>query len=269
MYDKKEKAIVVRDSSQCEMLDPSTRVYIGSEFCELQLPSLEEYDQFRKICEEKKINGTLLTPVCTEKGLQKCSALLQFAKKADFIDEIVVNDWGILHMLDHDTMSYKRILGRLLVSRYLMKEHCMYKQGENNIGSFPEAFVDFLKKNDLNRLEFNFVGHLRAAHEQLHANEIRAHLYVPYSYISVSRYCTAEFDYVRISNRIKESCSRECFTISAKRIQEKMCSDFVMHGNTLLTQAETPTGSDLLLIDRIVDNSASDIQRAFEEANSE
>jgi hypothetical protein len=71
-----------------------TRLVAGSEYCQNRLPSLKTLAVLRR-----HAPVTLATSILTDEGLASASALISAAFRRDLIDEVIVNDWGLLEPL--------------------------------------------------------------------------------------------------------------------------------------------------------------------------
>ncbi|WP_088185733.1 hypothetical protein [Desulfosporosinus sp. FKA] len=91
-----------------------TRIYFGQEFCERSIPSLREVLDVYSRAREYGQELTLVTPYVTENGLTKLRQLLQGLSKEGLALEVVVNDWGILYLLNQEYPGFKPIIGRQL-----------------------------------------------------------------------------------------------------------------------------------------------------------
>ena len=71
-----------------------TRLVAGSEYCQNKLPDLKTLAALRR-----RAPVTLATSILTDEGLATASALISAAFRRDLIDEVIVNDWGLLQPL--------------------------------------------------------------------------------------------------------------------------------------------------------------------------
>jgi hypothetical protein len=94
--------------------DQVRRIYVGDEFCVHRLPDLARLEDVCSVAAEKGLDVTLLSPPVTDDGLERCTPLLRFLEKEAPGSEVVVNDWGLLHLLDEKHPSLSVAAGRLL-----------------------------------------------------------------------------------------------------------------------------------------------------------
>lgn len=94
-----------------------SRVYIGSYFCEglfLKLSGFS-FDGFTRFLEERKAKGTLVVPICRQASLGAAKDVIHLAEKYAIIDEIVVNDVGMLAFIRNSFPAKKVHLGRMFL----------------------------------------------------------------------------------------------------------------------------------------------------------
>ncbi|MCM2266996.1 MAG: hypothetical protein NDI60_04395 [Elusimicrobiales bacterium] len=71
-----------------------TRLVAGSEYCQNRLPDLKTLAALRR-----HAPVTLATSILTDEGLAAVSALIAAAFRRGLMDEVIVNDWGLLEPL--------------------------------------------------------------------------------------------------------------------------------------------------------------------------
>lgn len=165
------------------------RIYLGSYFCDkymlktINIMIRIAADYFRK----EGIRITLVVPVFSEHILQGGKNAIEQAlySYADLIDEIVVNDYGMLRYLKHLRgeygYSFGLIAGRLFFRNY---RDARFAQGENISGPifFPAELKGLVEAADLDLV-----------HEWMDFSEIpeeiRIHIHYPYVYATCSAIC--------------------------------------------------------------------------------
>jgi hypothetical protein len=214
-----EQALSIHTIRQLAFLrDDFTRLYFGVEFCERRMPSVEDVLRIVECVRERGLSLTLLTPFVTDAGLEKLESLLSGLRSTHMQAEVVFNDWGVLDLLRCDYPEFSPVMGRLLNKT---------KRGPrimNIIDKLPEscrdyfescvlsvgAACDFLKQRTVYRVEFdNQLQGIRLEHTD---PEIKKTLYVPYVFVSATRYCLVagcadpgRMDYVGV-----QDCGCEC-----------------------------------------------------------
>jgi hypothetical protein len=244
-------------------LDNLTHLYVGDEFCERLLPSyllLEElFSRFNR--SQKKIS--IVTPYLTNKGIKQLLSIIDWVYTKNFRCEIIINDWAVLEILRNYKDRFELIAGRLLISRYFSKFHLhcrsrkfsKTKKKRNFYCFFPESFLDFLKKNNIFRLEFNSLDHLKATNNQLFKRGFKSHIYFPFMYLTTSRYCTYPGGHGTRVNKSIVSCNNECKSLYAVMKNNKFLSEIFVKGNTYFTKITEKKDRVSAASDRIIYNS--------------
>lgn len=192
------------------------RIYAGSSFCGKYF--LEQSDATVKdlvqICESENIKITLVLPVFSEgdleNGKKKLAHIIHMAK--DTIDELTVNDYGMLSYLDSKKDQFPQAinLGRLFMKDYRDPRYEAYFQ----IPWKPKVFTDYFKKlldeYKIKTCEFDMT------HKEMNFCEVPAGVeigvHAPFCYQTVGRIC----EYASIHKGITEkfrpnaSCENDC-----------------------------------------------------------
>ncbi|MBA7527206.1 hypothetical protein ES705_19381 [subsurface metagenome] len=90
-------------------------IYYGQETCENLIPSLKHLEQAVEYCSQNKYIFTLATPYVGPKGMERLKKLFDYLHSNAPDCEVVVNDFGVLHLLNTQYPNIKVILGRLLI----------------------------------------------------------------------------------------------------------------------------------------------------------
>lgn len=127
--------------------------------------------------------------------------------------EIVINDWGMIKLLEDKTDYFTLSLGVLLNKRKKDPRY-IYKKGyeknkdmmsENNLNS--KIFSDFLKENKIERYEYENCGYEILIGEGKHS------LQMPFYVTNTSQYCTLYAmckNLDRGSQKLVNSCPKYC-----------------------------------------------------------
>lgn len=258
-----EKAFFASNTGEIEKLGRSLdRVYFGREFCERLLPSKKEVVLAKGLCEKHGISFSLVTPFLSDKGL---SLALKLAKSLSKEDELVVNDYGLLHSVNSSNLDLQFVAGRLLNRQYRDPRISSFK------GRVPEDFLlhltqssasskefqKFLLQNNVKRVEFDnllqgtSVGQARPG--------LRYSLYSPFVFVSTSRMClSANCDRLSFHNRVGVlPCNKECLRYSFVLKNRLFKQPLFLFGNTVFFRNEKLPGKTALLkgnFDRLVSN---------------
>jgi len=241
--------------------DDFSRLYFGNEFCQRLIPSAEELEQVLDFASEKSLTFTLVTPYVTDEGLGILESLLLKIEQTKPGSEVVVNDWGVLHLLNESHSDLEPVMGRLL---HKMKRGPRFM---NLIDILPESTIDyfqscsldsplyrrFLVERRVRRVELDNL--LQGIALDLSHSEISGSLYVPYAYISTTRLCLAVS--CDVSGKEDEigifPCQRECQKYTFLLTHPVMPLPIIRKGNTMFFMNEkVPENMTEKNINRIV-----------------
>jgi hypothetical protein len=235
-----------------------SRLYYGNEFCQHLIPSLDEIKQVSDFTRMRSLAFTLVTPFVTNEGLQALKPLLSYVVKHTASSEVVINDWGVLRMAKEQFPSLTLVLGRLLtkqkrgprllrLTRRMPPEMIEHFRASNI--DVP-IVVDFLRQKGIERVELdNLLQGISRGKDVL-----RASLYVPYVFVTTTRYCISAFcerqdHFSRDITACRKECSRYIFDLTHKNMPVPL----MLKGNTQFFKNETlPDDFEALHIDRIV-----------------
>lgn len=236
-----------------------TRIYFGQEFCERLLPSKDELEKLCAFSEKEGVPLTLVTPYVTDKGLLKLEKLIElFALKMPKA-EIVFNDWGVFQFIEESFSELKPVLGRLLnkqkrgpritnIIDQVPKETREYYTGASLDVS---TTAGFLKKKGIMRVEFDNL--LQGLNMTGLDPEIKRSLYLPYLFISTTRFCLTANCESGDSGVGVMPCYRECQNYSFNLNNPVMKTPLIRRGNTIFALNENiPDVVSRGEIDRIV-----------------
>jgi hypothetical protein len=205
-----------------------TRLYFGQEFCEKALPTLKELTKAIETAEQKGMEFTLVTPYVTEEGLSEVKVLLEHLVKLMPQAEVVVNDWGVLEILNQNYPSLTPVLGRLLNKvirdpRMLayhkkaqfkisqeksLEDFCQSYRRSNLAGEPMQALLASYK---VTRIEMDLPP--QGLDEQLKIWGYDSSLYLPYGVITTGRICLLHSWGVEEKQKFKPfvgACDRKC-----------------------------------------------------------
>lgn len=90
------------------------RLYFGQEFCERKLPSRDQLARALAWAREHDLRFTLMTPPLTDDGIDAVERLLTLLEADGEAHEVVVSDFGLLHVTARRHPGVAPVLGRLL-----------------------------------------------------------------------------------------------------------------------------------------------------------
>ncbi len=216
-----------------------TRIYFGQEFCEKLLPSKDDLEKLGAFSERAGVPLTLVTPYVTDKGLLSLEKLIEFFAEKMPKAEIVFNDWGVFQFTEENFPELKPVLGRLLnkqkrgpritnIIEQVPKETRDYYRGASLDVS---VIAGFLKKKKIFRAEFDNL--LQGLDMSGLDKEIKRSLYLPYLFISTTRFClTANCD-VGDTRVGVMPCHHECQKYTFNLNNPVMKRTLIRKGNTI------------------------------------
>ncbi|MBF0331953.1 MAG: hypothetical protein HQL17_08485 [Candidatus Omnitrophica bacterium] len=186
-----EKALLLQRSdilkAKRDSLSKYDAVYIGSDFCPHLMPSVKEVQHLRKVFDKKIV---LATPVLTTQGV---AGILRFIRRrsiVSLIDEMVVNDWGLLHKINSIKINVSVGLLMMYQLQRLSKEQ----------------LSDFFAQYRVKAIELDEIKYI----ENIPANT-KISLHYPLRFLCFARFCP----HVK---KIPSSCRQACYgkTIALK-----------------------------------------------------
>lgn len=173
-------------------LDRFSRVYLGAEFCEKNMPSPEDCDAAASAARSAGLPLTLVTPYMTEAGLVPFKQLIRHAAEAYPDMEVVVNDWGALNFIRRETPGLRPVAGRVLI-RQKKDPRIVHVQDGGMNEYFSQSlldsrrFTDFLAREGVGRAELDNPPHGVDFPDPAGAPALS--LYFPYVFLTTSRQC--------------------------------------------------------------------------------
>ncbi|MCF7887912.1 MAG: hypothetical protein K9L76_01390 [Candidatus Omnitrophica bacterium] len=135
-----------------KILAKSSGIYFGEEFCEFLVPSANIVKKAYTASRNIGKTFSFITTVASPKLINSYKKIFNFLNKQGKI-EVIVNDWGILHLLTQQFKNIEPVLGRMLTKtkRYIYKDFTPDKEG------LPLKDTSTIKRNQLRVLrETNF-----------------------------------------------------------------------------------------------------------------
>ncbi len=241
---------------------PVSRAYFGSEFCVELLPAEGE---LREVCRLTKNHGlalTLCTPPVTEGSLKGVLALLDILAKEDPTAEVVVNDWGVLHVLRRYPFTVaagrtfqknKRDPRILSLWSKLSPAMQSFYRGNNVL---QPSFLAFLQRLRVSRVEIDLPP-WGVAEELLRDSALPISLHVESTYVTTARACPTRAALIADS-AVGEGggrCLRPCVGTSFTLKNPAFAAPLRLQGNTYFIENEGAFNPELYAgtaVDRIV-----------------
>jgi hypothetical protein len=259
-----ERAIFITKVSQLRYVNKGySRLYYGQEFCERLIPSLKELKEILSFIMKKRMGFSFVTPYVTNTGLKKLKLLFELLRSMKVNCEVIINDWGILNLINHNYPNLSPVLGRLLTKQKrgprlikLLKRQTRIRLMQNpqnpkikhivfqkkfppdldfyykgsNASSVP-IIHDFLISQRIQRIELDNTG--QGLCLGLRKGMLSASVYLPYVYISTTFYClTAGCDQKKKSLLKNKPCSRQCQRYLFELRHKSMSKVIYLKGNS-------------------------------------
>ncbi len=235
------------------------RLYFGAEFCELNIPSIEDVKMAQDFAREHSMSFSLITPYVTDHGIGKVRELLGLIDDKENI-EIIINDFGILHMLSEEDRSFDLVLGRLLVKQKrgfgISSESKSYpKDLEKHFRSLNvdvQIIAEYLKQAGIQRVELDNL--LQGIDVKLRDVGLSGSLYYPYGYVTTTRFCPWSYSGSSWQN-LKNECQKSCRLDTLVFDGDIIAQAIYMRGNTqFYKKDDLPEDAiiDQMGIDRLV-----------------
>lgn len=242
-----------------------SRLYFGSEFCQLLAPTARELEEAIAGAQERKAAFTLATPYLGEGKLGEWLSLARVLSERAPGSEIVLNDWGLWLSVKEEGLGLAPVLGRLLarqkkgpeILRVLEEVPPDVVEHFASAGAASRQFAGFLKEEGFGRVELDWppLG-LRSSFK---GTGLKASLHHPWAHVTTTRLCPVSgCEDPRIAGRvtIPTACARECQRYTFELSHEWVPRKLVLKGNTQFLRAEKiPPAVELerLGIDRLVE----------------
>lgn len=191
------------------------RIYIGTSFCGQYFLNIKE-DQILGVmgfCKKQGIKVSLVLPIFTQKNLEKGKKKIKtfeafFVKE---IDEIVVNDYGMLRYI-HETYGKQinLVMGRLFMKDYREVRYQDYFNTRYQPKIFGQYIEKLVKQYEIKGMLFD------ATHKEIDFSHkpqgITIGVYEPYTYMTVGQICEIGSRHLPIEKKFRPNgpCQQEC-----------------------------------------------------------
>lgn len=228
-------------------------IYFGQETCENLIPTLKFVEQAVEYCNAKEYLFTFATPYVGPKGMEKLRKIFTYLDENAPDSEVVVNDYGVLHLLDTEFKNLTPVLGRLLIKmkrdpRFSLSgfeianveiknlKRIEVNQAEALQGSSLELSVyqEFLKEKGVERVGIDTVSQ-GVNSKALKKWGLPVDLYWPWTYITSNRSCTiaAYTQPGKETHPTDEPCNFQCKKYEFAFKSDKKMLPSVARGNAV------------------------------------
>jgi hypothetical protein len=205
-----KKAILINRIEQLDYWNKSySRVYFGNEFCMKLLPSDKECEKIIRFINDKKLKLTLIIPFTNDIELLKMKKFIKRFKNVLNCDEVVCNDFGVLHFLKRTQIKKEVILGRVL-----KKFHNLWlKKDFSDEYGIKKVEIDYLF-SDYKKARGSLKEKIKPG-SNFSKSKYEISFYYPYTLVFDTRWCVFcglfSSDYEKIKG-ITNSCNKECLS---------------------------------------------------------
>jgi len=254
-----EQAIFITKTENLKYWDEKyTILYFGIEFCETLIPIKDDLKEIIEFCDEKNINFTFVTPYVTDLGLNKLKPLLNDLNELNKEIEVVVNDFGVLDLINNKYTNLKPVLGRLLskqkkgprilnIKDKLPKEAWEHFQSSN---VDIDVMQNFLVENKVKRVELdNLIQGVK-----VELRKVKGSLYYPYVNVTTTRLCLTNGCDKRLKPKLGiHPCEKECQEYTFKLTNKDMPVTILLKGNSqFFRNDKLPENLEEMGIDRLI-----------------
>lgn len=240
------------------------RIYFGSEFCELIMPSDDDYFKAIEYCYEHGLRITLLLPPLSERMLHRIDGILRIVQRAPALVqcEVACNDIGVMHYIYSCDSSITLLRGRLFQKRLYDPrvdtpafENKLTFEGKkvyhnSSISSYEKCI---LKRMNIQRIEIDtYIDYLNT--ESI--SDFQHTCYLPFGFFTTGHMCMFQnylVDSDEKFNMKKSSCTKQCvkyYHAMSKRITEH--ESFITKNLMLFRSGNTVFYNNMIIGDEIL-----------------
>lgn len=226
-------------------------IYFGQETCENLIPSPRHIKEALAFCKENEYQFTFVTPYVGPKGMERLRKHFEYLDQEAPDAEVVVNDYGVLHLLDTEFKNLTPVMGRLLNKmkrdpRFSMSEFDIanieiknLKKVEDNQKEGMKAssyelpvYQEFLKVKGVERVGIDTLS-IPLDGKTIKKWGFPVDLYWPWTYITSSRSCAiaAHTQPGKETHPTSEPCKMQCRKFEFTFRSDKRMLPSVFRGN--------------------------------------
>ncbi len=189
---------------------PVTHIHLGNEFCERLISTPKKLKHVQLKTEQLGLGLTLVTPMLTDVGFGQLDKLLPELSEGS---EVVINDWGTLHLLYRDYPSLVPVLGRML--NKMIKDPRLPSEQWTQLHPYisqPEHFQSLLKRFNIDQMEMDVPPFAKT--EQFNSEPMGLSVHLPYGYTFKGRMCRIGSLNQKDNGKFitAHACQKECLT---------------------------------------------------------
>lgn len=229
-----EKSYFIKNLRDLSVLPVETkRVYFGSEYC-IRAVNKNYLEVLKKA--EKKYKISLLLPPLLESEIDNALKIIDQTKKnLNNLFEVVINDWGLLHLLSKNRdKKLSLVLGRILSYQKRGNQNLydvITSDDLNDVPILDDKMIHFLKSLGVERIEIDVPFYGVKINKK---PDIKLSVYRPFSVLSYTLNCPFTFE----KGIWKRSCRRQCINTFFIYNGGDAITDFLQCGKIYYTKSE-------------------------------
>lgn len=226
-----------REALQLAGYTSCERIYIGSSFCGKYFlaQTKAQIEEIVELCKNENLKITLELPTFSEgdleNGKRKIKEILESANS--ILDEITVNDFGMLTYLKNENCAKSINLGRLFMKDYRDPRYEEYFKQVLTPKIFTNYFKKIVKEYEIKCFEFDVTHQIVDYQEANGLVEVAIH--VPYCYQTVGRICEYASIHKPLEKKFRANmpCDISCAENRVTYHVEDGNIDYVRYGRTV------------------------------------
>jgi hypothetical protein len=234
-------------------IDEVIGIYYGQETCENLIPTLKHVQQAVEFCKQHEYNFSLVTPYVSPKGMDRLRKLFEYLNAEEPGTEVVINDFGVMHLLNKEYSNLKPVLGRLLIKmkrdpRFSVSGFEIANVEIKNLKRVEEnqrealqgaslelpVYQEFLKSKDVQRVSLDTLSQ-GMNQKALKKWGFPVDLYWPWTYVTSSRSCAiaAHTQIRKEFHPTDEPCQYQCEKYEFTFTSDKKMFTSIFRGNSV------------------------------------
>lgn len=233
-------------------------IYYGSELCINKFLHMSNLDRVINYCIKYNKTFCFMTPFVPENSFEEFVFLFENVCKSNVKKEIIVNDFGIMQMINENykdklELTYGRLLNRMKKSPSIM--NYFNKFNEDSKMALQTSAVnnqytfELLQRYGYRNIQYENVLQSNRLHFEPHFNN---HLLLPCVQVSTSRKCIGtcvNSNTYYLNGVCDYGCEKKRYTLYNKEIKQEV----ILNGNTIM-YVNNSVANDIRDYSRIVYN---------------
>jgi len=219
------------------------RIYLGDEFCPHRFSNLNFMREISRFANENRLELTILTPVLTDREMERYIPLFDYLNEFHPNMEVVGNDIGVILFLKENFPRFRLAAGRLLNKAFKdprltdatgLSSHSREAETLLDECTFDnEEFHEIMAKLEVERLERDLLPYGKSDIEMI--SGMKTSVYLPFGSITSGRICwISTFNQPEGSWFMPQDvCARPCDELTFDLNNDNFTFQVVQSGNTV------------------------------------